>query len=377
MPADRRRAGGDDRQHRRQRTPARRHRRQPDRARRRGDVRGQARRPQPRRHVPTRWRDAVSVQQRPSVRRAASAGTRAAGRAGRMQVAVAQLGLARAHRHARGRPATPARRRVLTSSGSPLHSTRSARLPGAMLPSSPPTPKASAGTRVSAGEAVVPRQAVGDRVAGELADLARVVRGVAELANADRHARGVQARGVLQRRADAVEVGRQVGQRIDEHRHLRGRELRRDLPRLDAAGDRDAHVVALAPAQQLADVGGAIDVDDHAAAAVEVLRAARARPAGVSSAMLRIRRDAAARFVDQLVEHHPLRRARVAGEFGRAAAEIDEQHARADRIEAAVQPHHAALAADDRTAGGRCPAPSRVQPMPSTRATGISTDSGL
>src|SRR3546814_3567865 len=77
------------------------------------------------------------------------------------------------------------------------------------------------------------RSAVGDGVAGQLADLARVVRGVAGLGESHVDARRVQPRRVLQAGADVVEVRRQVGQRVDEHRHAGRGQLRGELPRIE------------------------------------------------------------------------------------------------------------------------------------------------
>ena len=202
------------------------------------------------------------------------------------------------------------------------------------------------------GQAGFPWQSVGHRIARVLADLARVVRGVAELGEAHFHAGRMQARRILQSRADLVEITRQVGQRIDEHRHLRPRDLRRQFPGLDATGDGDAHVFALRPAQQLADVGGAVDGDHDASVAGQVTRQHRA-PGRSQQGMRRIGGDAAARFADQLVEQHPLRRARTAAQAQHVVAQFQEQHARADRIGAAIQADHAALPGDEGTAGIR------------------------
>src|SRR3546814_10457248 len=69
--------------------------------------------------------------------------------------------------------------------------------------------------RSQASQTVCPRQPVGHRVAGQLADLARVVRGVAGLGETHRHACCVQSRRVFHAGADVVEVRRQVGQRVD------------------------------------------------------------------------------------------------------------------------------------------------------------------
>src|SRR3546814_10675500 len=68
-----------------------------------------------------------------------------------------------------------------------------------------------------------------------LADLARVVRGVAGLGESHVDARRVQPRRVLQAGADVVQVRRQVGQRVDEHRPAGHGQLRGELPRLGAA----------------------------------------------------------------------------------------------------------------------------------------------
>src|SRR3546814_10587213 len=65
----------------------------------------------------------------------------------------------------------------------------------------------------------------------------------------------------------------------------------------------------------------------------------------------RIRRDAAAYFIDELVEQHPLRRERAAGQVCAVAAQLHEQQPRTQRGGAAVQAHHHALAADARAAG--------------------------
>ncbi|MCW0449192.1 hypothetical protein NB706_002026 [Xanthomonas sacchari] len=67
--------------------------------------------------------------------------------------------------------------------------------------------------------------------------------------------------------------------------------------------------------------------------------------------MRRIGGHAPARFGHQLVEQHPLRRARLAAQFQRIAAQVQVQRARADRVGAAVQAHHRALAGDEGAAG--------------------------
>ena len=85
----------------------------------------------------------------------------------------------------------------------------------------------------------------------------------------------------------------------------------------------------------------------HPAAATEVARQ-RGAPGGGELGELRVRRDPAAHLVDQLVQDHPLRRARAAGLLRRApAAQGHEQHTRANGVEAAIEAHGAALAADE------------------------------
>ena len=160
----------------------------------------------------------------------------------------------------------------------------------------------------------------------------------------------MQARRVLQGRAQFIEVRRQVGQRIHEHRHVGGGELRCHLPGFGRADQGDAHVARLRPAQQADDVGRALDAHHDASAATEVLRQRAAAGRG-EQGELRVRGNAPAHLVDQLVQQHPLRGARAAAEIGAFAAQGDEQGTRPDRIQAAVQPDRAALARDQRAAG--------------------------
>src|SRR3546814_9213465 len=84
---------------------------------------------------------------------------------------------------------------------------------------------------------------------------------------------------------------------------------------------------SLRPAQQLADVGRAVDADHHATVAVDVPGQGLA-PGRGQQRHARIRRDAAAYFIDELVEQHPLRRARAAGQVCAVAAQLHEQHPR-------------------------------------------------
>src|SRR3546814_6643987 len=86
-----------------------------------------------------------------------------------------------------------------------------------------------------------------------------------------------------------------------------------------------ALAVALRPARQLADVGPAVDADHHATVAVDVPGQCLA-PVRGQQLHARIRRDAAAYFIDELVEQHPLRRARAAGKVCAVAAQLHEQH---------------------------------------------------
>jgi hypothetical protein len=103
------------------------------------------------------------------------------------------------------------------------------------------------------------------------------VRGVATLHERDRHAGPLQACRIFQGCTDLVEAGRQVGQHVDEHRHLRGGQLRCQLPGFAATGNGDLHLLAGGPAQQLADVRRTVHLHHDAALAGQVA-AQRAAP---------------------------------------------------------------------------------------------------
>src|SRR5690606_2938955 len=97
-----------------------------------------------------------------------------------------------------------------------------------------------------------------------------------------------------------VEARGQVVERIDEHRHAGGGQLRRQAPGLRSAADGDAHVAALRPAQQLADVGGSVHGHDDAAVAVQVTGQGLA-PGGGEQGRVGTGRDPAAGLVHELV----------------------------------------------------------------------------
>ncbi len=67
--------------------------------------------------------------------------------------------------------------------------------------------------------------------------------------------------------------------------------------------------------------------------------------------MRRIGADAAARFADQLVEQHPLLRARAADQAHDVVAHFQEQQPLADRVGADVQTDHADLSGHEGTRG--------------------------
>ncbi|KAG1486713.1 hypothetical protein G6F53_013909 [Rhizopus delemar] len=78
--------------------------------------------------------------------------------------------------------------------------------------------------------------------------------------------------------------------------------------------------------------------------------------------MRRVCGHLATRLVDHLLQQHPLRGARLAGQFRGGCADAQEQGARADRLAAAIEPHHAALAGHEAAAGG-CPQRGEADPF--------------
>ena len=107
----------------------------------------------------------------------------------------------------------------------------------------------------------VPGEAVGHGVAGGLLEVAGVV-GVAGR-EGEGDAGLVEARGVLQGRAQALEAVGPVLHRIDEHRHLRRGDLARHLPPFGGAGEDQLELPLPAEAQDGLDVARPVHGHDE------------------------------------------------------------------------------------------------------------------
>jgi hypothetical protein len=104
----------------------------------------------------------------------------------------------------------------------------------------------------------IPIEAVGDRVSRLLPQVARVV-GV-ERGQHDGRARFAEPSGVFERGAQRVEAG-DVGQRLDDHRHLARRELVGDPPPFGGADQDQLEVKVVGKPHRRKQVAGAVGVD--------------------------------------------------------------------------------------------------------------------
>ena len=132
---------------------------------------------------------------------------------------------------------------VVTSSGSPLQSTRSATLPFSIRPWSVADAEDVGRIGRECRKSRFPGQSVRHGIAGELAILAHVVAVVP--GERDAHAGLVQEFRVVEAGTEPVEIVRQIVERIEDHRHVGRGELLRDDPGLVAACDHGLHAARL------------------------------------------------------------------------------------------------------------------------------------
>ena len=264
---------------------------------------------------------------------------------------------------------------VLTSSGSPSHSTRSASRPGSIRPTRVADAERLRRHARDRRERALPGQAVGDRVAGGLADLARVVGGVRRQQR-DAHAGGASSAALSRREPSWSKLDGRFCSASTNTVALAAFSCAGHLPGLGGAGDHRAQAVAAGEGQQLADVGGALDVE-HDASAGEVARQ-RLAPGRRQQRVRRIVGRQAARLAERLVEQHVLRRARAAAQCRRRPRR-GSRTAGARRSSPPTDRRPGAPRRPGRRPGCRSPllALSAVKVMPPSRATGSSIESGL
>src|SRR5690606_14453870 len=123
-------------------------------------------------------------------------------------------------------------------------------------------------------------------------------------------------------RADRVERRGEIGERIQQDRDVALGQLARNRPGFLAAGDHRAHAVRACKLERAPDISGPGNVE-YDSSTVEIASERLAPERTQQRAILR--RRARARFVNRLLEQHPLSGAAAAGERAHLAAEIDEQ----------------------------------------------------
>uniref|UniRef100_A0A0N4Z890 LigA n=1 Tax=Parastrongyloides trichosuri TaxID=131310 RepID=A0A0N4Z890_PARTI len=112
------------------------------------------------------------------------------------------------------------------------------------------------------------RQAVRHGVARVVADVASTVGRALIALDGDDHARRVQGRRILHPRRPHLEVRGQVGDRVQQDRHVRRRDLIGHQPAFGGAVQDDLDAFLARQTQHLLDVRGAVDGDDQRHGAV-------------------------------------------------------------------------------------------------------------